>query len=90
MLKIDQLKTTSGTTTLKLEGQIIGPWVEELQRSCEPFCSSPRAALTLDVAGVSFVALDGVRLLERLMSCGVAVVNSSPFVAEQLKVMSSC
>jgi hypothetical protein len=90
MLKIDQLKATSGATTLKLEGQIIGPWVEELRRSCEPFFASPRPTLTLDVAGVSFVALDGIRLLKRLMSRGVAVVNSSAFVAEQLKVMSSC
>ena len=88
MLKIDQLKTTSGTTTLKLEGQIIGPWVEELRRSCELFFTSPGTTLTLDVAGVSFVALDGIRLLERLVSRGVAVVNSSPFLVEQLKVMS--
>jgi hypothetical protein len=87
MLKIE-LNTTSGTTILKLEGQIVGPWVEELRRSCELFCTSPRATLTLDVAGVSFVALDGVRLLERLMSRGVVVVNSSPFLVEQLKVMS--
>ena len=88
MLKIDQFNTTSGTTTLKLEGQIIGPWVEELRRSCELLFTSPGTTLTLDVAGVFFVALDGIRLLERLVSRGVAVVNSSPFLVEQLKVMS--
>jgi hypothetical protein len=90
MLRIDRIETIPGATTLTLEGQVIGPWVDELRRSCERVLAVTGTTLTLDVAGVSFVALDGVRLFGRLRDRGVAVVNSSPFVAEQLKVTASC
>ena len=89
MLRIDRIEIISGATTLRLEGQVTGPWVDVLRRSCEPLLTAG-TTLTLDVAGVSFVALDGVTLFGCLMDRGVAVVNSSPFVAEQLKVTSSC
>ena len=90
MLRIDRIETIPGATTLRLEGQVIGPWVDEVRRACERVLAVTGATLTLDVAGVSFVALDGVTLFGRLMDRRVAVVNSSPFVAEQLKVTSSC
>ncbi|PYM54313.1 MAG: hypothetical protein DMD79_24795 [Candidatus Rokuibacteriota bacterium] len=90
MLRIDRIETIPGATTLRLEGQVIGPWVDELRRACEGILAVTGTTLTLDVAGVSFVALDGVTLFGRLIDRGVAVVNSSPFVAEQLKVTSSC
>ena len=90
MLRIDRIEIISGATTLRLEGQVTGPWVDERRRTCEPLLAASGATLILDVAGVSFVALDGVTLFRRLMDRGVAVVNSSPFVAEQLKVTSSC
>jgi hypothetical protein len=86
MLRIDRVETIPGATALRLEGEVIGPWVDELRRSCEPVLALGGGALTLDLAGVSFVALEGIRLLERLMDRGVTVLNASPFVAEQLKV----
>jgi hypothetical protein len=89
MLRIDRIETLPGATTLRLEGELMGPWVDELSRSCEPALSRAGATLTLDLGGVSFVALDGVQLLGRLRDRGVAVLNSSPFVTEQLKVASS-
>ena len=90
MLRIDRIEIISGATTLRLEGQVTGPWVDELRRTCEPLLAASGTTLILDVAGVSFVALDGVTLFGRLMGQGGAVVNSSPFVAEQFKVTSSC
>ena len=33
MLRIDRVETILGATTLRLEGQVIGPWVDELRRS---------------------------------------------------------
>ncbi len=34
MLKIAYLEMTPGRQTLRLEGRVVGPWVEELRRSC--------------------------------------------------------
>ena len=44
----------------------------------------------MDVGEVSFLGRDGASLLGSLMDRGVAVVNSSPFVAEQLRMTASC
>jgi hypothetical protein len=36
MLKIVMAETGAETAVLHLEGQMIGPWVTELERVCEP------------------------------------------------------
>jgi anti-anti-sigma regulatory factor len=84
MLKIVIDERTSGTPTLELEGRVIGPWVEELRRSCDEVLATS-AKLTLDFSDVSFVDRDGVELLRSLRNKDVALLNCSPFVAEQLK-----
>ena len=84
MLKIAQLEETPGRQTLRLEGQVIGPWVEELRRSCERILEAG-GAVTLDLADVSFVDREGVALVHTLAGRQVTLLNSSPFVAEQLK-----
>ena len=71
---------------LRLEGQIIGPWVDELQRTCNRLRTvSP---IALDLSHVSFVERRGVELLRSLGTRGVPLLHCSPFVAEQLKVQA--
>ena len=84
MLRIELLDQKDGTTTLELAGRVVGPWVDELSRSCERVLAigSP---LSVDLGQVSFIDRDGVRFLQRLRARDVALVNCSPFVAEQLK-----
>jgi ABC-type transporter Mla MlaB component len=89
MLRIVAAETQDSEAVLSLEGRVIGPWVEELDRSCERILATG-AALTLDLAEVAFVDRDGVTLLKRLVDAGVAVVNCPAFVAEQLKALSPC
>jgi STAS domain-containing protein len=89
MLKIVALPGNGNTATLRVEGRVIGPWVDELRRSCDQILSAG-TTVTLDVAEVDFVERDGVRLLKDLMASGVAVVNCSAFVSEQLKAPSRC
>ena len=84
MLKIERIETAGQTPTLRVEGRVIGPWVEELRRSCEPVLATG-ARLTLDLGDVSFVDADGVALIRSLRQRQVALSNCSPFVAEQLK-----
>ena len=84
MLKIERIETAGEIPTLRLEGRVIGPWVEELRRSCEPVLTTG-ARLTLDLGEVSFVDREGVQLFRSLRKRQVALLNCSPFVAEQLK-----
>ena len=74
-------------TTLYLEGQIIGPWVDELRRVCDSILSTG-AKVSLDLSRVSFVGRDGVRCLWRLRDERVNLHNCTHFVAEQLKALT--
>jgi hypothetical protein len=89
MLRIVAVEPSGERARLRLEGRVIGPWVDELRRSCDRVLRTG-APLTLDVAEVAFVERDGVRLLKRLIAAGVTVVNCPAFVAEQLKALSPC
>ena len=84
VLRIELLDQKNGTTTLGLAGRIVGPWVDELSRSCERVLAVG-GTLSVDLGQVSFVDRDGIQFLKRLRARDVALVNCSPFVAEQLK-----
>jgi len=83
MLKID-VAMDAGTAALSIEGQVIGPWVGELERVCGSLLSSG-TGLTVDLARVSFLSHEGAALLLRLREGGVLLANCSPLVAEQLR-----
>ena len=84
MLRIELFDRRDGTTTLELAGRVVGPWVDELSRSCERVLGIG-GTLTVDLGQVSFVDRDGAQFLKRLRARDVALVNCSPFIAEQLK-----
>ena len=83
MLKIVAIEPPAGGALLRLEGQIIGPWVEELRRTCDGLLDT--GAVALDLSQVSFVERRGVELLRSLGTRGVSLLRCSPFVTEQLK-----
>lgn len=84
MLRISPAKPNGRSATLKLEGQLIGPWVGELQRACDGVLGEGRP-LALDLNDVTFVDRAGVSLLARLREQQVMVTGCSPFLEEQLK-----
>ena len=84
MFRISLVEAPNEAVTLRLEGQLRGPWVEELRRSCEQFLATG-SGLVLDLTEVSFIDIDGVALCRRLRDRSVAFLHCSPFVAEQLK-----
>lgn len=84
MLRISQGQKADQDCTLKLEGRIGGPWVHELKFICESLLNEGRA-LTLDLAGVSYVDAEGVSALMSFKSRGAILHNYSKFVGEQLK-----
>lgn len=90
MLRISQRAAQSegGATYLRLEGQITGPWVEELRRVCAETSRNnghSQDHLVIDLAGVSFLDADGIALFHELAARRVLFTNCSSFVAEQLR-----
>jgi hypothetical protein len=65
-----------------VEGELLGPWVRELQRTCEPFLGNGRA-LALDLSQVGFADRAGVELLKTLAGRGADLVCSA-FLEELL------
>ena len=84
MLKISQVGTPNHSLSLKLEGRVVGPWVDELRRICEPLLSEERS-FTLDLGEVSYADAEGVATLNSFKSSGVNLVNCSPFLEQQIK-----
>ena len=87
MLKIERRQTDDGGLSLKLAGEIRGPWVEELRRVTEAVLAAA-VPLRLDLLDVAFVDRDGVVLLARLARRDVTLVNCSAFVTELLRARS--
>lgn len=83
MLRIS-IASTDGQTTLQLEGQVSGKWVELLYLTCETYLQNG-ASLTLDLGMVSFSDRGGIALLKNLATRKVAIVNALPFIAEQIR-----
>lgn len=84
MLRISQICAVQHAVTLRLEGRLVGPWVAELQRSCDEALANSRA-LSLDMSEMQYMDANGVELLSRLKSRGVALLECSAFAFEQLK-----
>jgi anti-anti-sigma regulatory factor len=77
--------TKDGTEWLKLEGKLVGPWVEECRAACARGTDHGRR-LALDLSEVTFVDADGVHLLRELVEQGAEIPVRSNFVAELLRL----
>ena len=83
MLKISREPDEDDLVTLRLEGEITGPWVDETNRACERVLARGEH-IRMDLRDVTFVDRAGVELLQRLKK-GRAVLNHcSPFLKAQL------
>ena len=62
MLKITEVSRSDAAITLKLEGKVLAPWVDELRRLCtETPCESKQIHLDLDA--VTFLDESGAELM---------------------------
>ena len=84
MLRITPRPGANGHAVLMLEGSVVGPWVDEVERSCVEVLAQGRS-LTLDLAEVSFVDRSGLALFRDLMRQSVTIANCPLFLAEQLR-----
>lgn len=88
MLIVSTVETDSNTTLFRLEGRIIGSWVDELRKTCEENLSN-RKQIVLDVSMVSFVDEQGVGMLQSLAHRNVKLTGCSLFLSELLNSVSA-
>jgi anti-anti-sigma regulatory factor len=72
----------SNGLTLIVEGQLSGPAVEELRRSCT---GSEGSGVVVDVSGVVFADSLAASLLKQLSAAGFVIRGCSDFIKELLR-----
>jgi len=85
MLRITRRVGNGSGETLKLEGKLQGPWVDEAHGA---YASSAAHAsrICLDLSGLTFADGEGAVLLRELIRSGAEVVGCSSYVAELLQL----
>jgi ABC-type transporter Mla MlaB component len=83
VLKITEMAQNDSGRTFKLEGKLLGPWVDELRNACTQALERLEQ-VSLDLAAVTFVNAAGAELLRELMRQGIIITQCSAFVVELL------
>jgi ABC-type transporter Mla MlaB component len=79
MLKISWGQQTSDEPMLRLEGDISGPWVDELREAIAVAVTSAKP-VHLDLSGVRYADEAGVRLLQEIIQQGATLNAPSSFL----------
>ena len=86
MLRITVVESSETAVTLRVEGRITGPWVEELRTACNVHGFPDKVQLSLELADISFADAAGIGLLKELRNRGAGFIGATtPFLAQQLK-----
>jgi ABC-type transporter Mla MlaB component len=85
VLKITRISRTGRQVTLKLEGELLEPWVSSV---CEACASPGRRSgwVCLDLAAVPYVDAAGAELLRDLLREGIQIATCSSFVRALLEL----
>ena len=76
MLKITTHRSDD-STRITLEGRLVGPWIEELERCWrEAEQTAAGRRLIVDLTGVTFVEPEGKALLTRISQAGAELIAS--------------
>ena len=62
------------TITLKLEGKLAGPWVQEVTRVWADTAQSPRYGCVVDLRSVTFIDNPGQQLLAKMSRNGAQLI----------------
>jgi anti-anti-sigma regulatory factor len=83
MLRVTPIQT-EGATTLKLEGNLSGPWVDEL-RQCWMKLVGENVPVEVDLRSLHFLDSNGTTLLLGMESQGTRLFGGSPFIDSLLR-----
>jgi len=78
-----------GKVTLKLEGKLSGPWVEEFER-CWSSTAGKWKQVVVELAGVTFIDTKGKCLLARIHGQGAKLVGTGLMTKSIIEEISSC
>ena len=84
VLRITQIEGSDSGAILRLEGRVVAEVTALLEQECFGLLRS-REEVGLDLAGVSFVDLAGLEVLQRLSRAGAAILSPSGAVASVLE-----
>jgi ABC-type transporter Mla MlaB component len=84
VLRISVSDESENNIQLRVEGWLVGAWVDELRLQTEAAFSEAKT-LSLDLEKLWFVDSHGAKLLRDLAQRNVAQLNCSPFVGQQLE-----
>jgi ABC-type transporter Mla MlaB component len=87
MLRVTPIQNGS-KTTLKLEGNLSGPWVAELE-NCWAKIVEEKAPVEIDLGGLSFVDPNGTALLVRIQRAGSRLFGGSRFIHDLLSAKAN-
>jgi anti-anti-sigma factor len=73
MLKVTTTNQNQ-TVTLKLEGKLAGPWVQEVTRVWDDTAQTPRSGYVVDLRSVTFIDSPGKALLATMSQHGAQLI----------------
>jgi anti-anti-sigma regulatory factor len=85
VLKITRVSHKERSLTIKVEGEILEPWVSSFRDNCAPQ-GRRSEPLCLDLAAVTYADAAGVQFLRDLLREGVEIASCSSFLAELLRL----
>jgi anti-anti-sigma regulatory factor len=85
VLKITRLSGKGRVRIIKLEGEVLEPWVGAVRDACTQKGGRSRR-LVLDLTAVTYVDWPGLQLLCDLVREGIEIGSCSSFVAELLNL----
>ncbi len=83
MLRIHDVSDADQAPTLRLEGKLMGLWVDVLRDTCR-LQARPFESLRLDLSAITFVDAAGAELLSDLIRQGTQIIACSGYIAELL------
>ena len=88
MLRITRTSRDDGRVVLKLEGRLVGPWVELLDEMCQAYQREREkdAPIILDGAAVGFASEEGLDLLRDLHEQGITLSYCRSFYKSSLEM----
>ena len=84
MVRIQKIVECPTQTTLSVEGRIVSEWVAVLEQECGQALRETQR-VQLDLAAVTFIDARGVKVLRRIATDGVVIVNCREFIDALLK-----
>ncbi len=81
MLRITKTSENGSPVTLKLEGKIHAEWVSLLEQECRTLVREKKDVL-LDFAEVTYMDLQGIKLIRSLPARSIRIINAPAFIEE--------